>query len=346
MITLYRHLYNIQYYYRRFDREEYRNKETSTANIIVCTPGRLLDHIQFTKDFTLEHLRFLVLDEADRLLGNAYHGWVRLLVQSASSAMTSSIKSFRKKEENNEANKRQKIEKNGQKYLPVNEQANDSLESCITFPKHYLQRLLFSATLTDNPSKLALLNIYNPLLIRSNASLIEKSDSKENSGGSETPYLADNTNSASFTLPTSLLESRISCTTEEKPQILLAMLHEMIMEDTKETVHLSKSHRGVCSNQENMIIIFCSSVETTHRLCRLLQLVNGQLVENHSDTSSVQKLALKGKIVEMSRLMSNETRKETMKAAREGQIKIFVCYIVSKASYDIRIRTTYYNSLS
>ncbi|KAG8217765.1 DEAD-domain-containing protein [Butyriboletus roseoflavus] len=37
-------------------------------HIIVATPGRLNDHLQSTKGFSLRNLRFLVMDEADRLL--------------------------------------------------------------------------------------------------------------------------------------------------------------------------------------------------------------------------------------------------------------------------------------
>ncbi|KAI9251507.1 P-loop containing nucleoside triphosphate hydrolase protein [Phascolomyces articulosus] len=37
-------------------------------HIIVCTPGRLQDHLENTKGFNLRTLKYLVMDEADRLL--------------------------------------------------------------------------------------------------------------------------------------------------------------------------------------------------------------------------------------------------------------------------------------
>lgn len=37
-------------------------------HILVCTPGRLQDHLENTKGFNLKHLKYLVMDEADRLL--------------------------------------------------------------------------------------------------------------------------------------------------------------------------------------------------------------------------------------------------------------------------------------
>ena len=40
----------------------------SGMNILVCTPGRLLQHMDESPGFDASQLRVLVLDEADRLL--------------------------------------------------------------------------------------------------------------------------------------------------------------------------------------------------------------------------------------------------------------------------------------
>ena len=39
-----------------------------TPHVVIATPGRLLDHLENTKGFHLRKLKFLVLDEADRML--------------------------------------------------------------------------------------------------------------------------------------------------------------------------------------------------------------------------------------------------------------------------------------
>ena len=45
-------------------------------DIVVTTPGRLVDHLQSTPGFTLKYLRFLVIDEADRVIENMQNDWL------------------------------------------------------------------------------------------------------------------------------------------------------------------------------------------------------------------------------------------------------------------------------
>lgn len=49
-------------------KDQKRQISFECPDIIVATTGRLIDHIQNTKGFSLEDVEVLVLDEADRLL--------------------------------------------------------------------------------------------------------------------------------------------------------------------------------------------------------------------------------------------------------------------------------------
>ncbi|CAH1798237.1 unnamed protein product [Owenia fusiformis] len=50
------------------NRVEEAKKLTKGINILVATPGRLLDHLQNTPDFMFKNLQCLIVDEADRIL--------------------------------------------------------------------------------------------------------------------------------------------------------------------------------------------------------------------------------------------------------------------------------------
>ena len=43
-------------------------KLTKGVNLLIATPGRLLDHLQNTRGFVFKNVKALVIDEADRIL--------------------------------------------------------------------------------------------------------------------------------------------------------------------------------------------------------------------------------------------------------------------------------------
>lgn len=45
-------------------------------DILICTAGRLVDHIKSTEGFDLTSLEFLIIDEADRVLDSIQHDWL------------------------------------------------------------------------------------------------------------------------------------------------------------------------------------------------------------------------------------------------------------------------------
>lgn len=49
---------------------------TPKVDILICTPGRLVEHLKSTPGFTLDHLKWLVIDEADKLLDQSFQQWL------------------------------------------------------------------------------------------------------------------------------------------------------------------------------------------------------------------------------------------------------------------------------
>ncbi|KAK1593676.1 P-loop containing nucleoside triphosphate hydrolase protein [Colletotrichum navitas] len=53
---------------------------TSKVDVLICTPGRLVEHINLTPGFSLDHVRWLVVDEADKLLAQSFQGWLDVVM--------------------------------------------------------------------------------------------------------------------------------------------------------------------------------------------------------------------------------------------------------------------------
>ncbi|KAI1339995.1 P-loop containing nucleoside triphosphate hydrolase protein [Xylariaceae sp. FL0016] len=52
----------------------------SKVDVLVCTPGRLVEHIKSTPGFDLTYVRWLVADEADKLLGQDFQQWLDVVI--------------------------------------------------------------------------------------------------------------------------------------------------------------------------------------------------------------------------------------------------------------------------
>ncbi|XP_053664923.1 probable ATP-dependent RNA helicase Dbp73D [Anopheles marshallii] len=56
---------------------KYCNGEyVSKVDVVVTTAGRLIEHLHSTKGFTLRHLRFLIVDEADKVMNQIQNDWL------------------------------------------------------------------------------------------------------------------------------------------------------------------------------------------------------------------------------------------------------------------------------
>jgi len=61
--------------------EHLLNERLIGINILVATPGRLLDHLQNTKDFLFKNLQCLIIDEADRILDVGFEEELKRIVK-------------------------------------------------------------------------------------------------------------------------------------------------------------------------------------------------------------------------------------------------------------------------
>ena len=59
-------------------------EHASKVDILICTPGRLVEHINQTPGFTLNYVRWLVVDEADKLLAQSFQQWLDIVMEKLS----------------------------------------------------------------------------------------------------------------------------------------------------------------------------------------------------------------------------------------------------------------------
>ncbi|KAG8637462.1 DEAD-box ATP-dependent RNA helicase 1 isoform X1 [Manihot esculenta] len=231
-----------------YDPEDLMQGFESSVDILVATPGRLMDHITTTKGFTLEHLCYLVVDETDRMLREEYQSWLPTVLEMThpnSESIMPQVNSF----------------------FPSVFGRLKTIRRCGVergfkgkcYPR--LVKMVLSATLTRDPSKLAQLDLHHPLFLTSGESR--------------------------YQLPEKLESYRVICESKMKPLFLVALLQNLGGEKC---------------------IVFTSSVESTHRLCTLLNFFGDLGV----------------KIKEYSGLQRQSVRSKTLKAFREGEIQVLV----------------------
>ncbi|KAL1650692.1 ATP-dependent RNA helicase dbp6 [Diplodia intermedia] len=110
----------------------------SKVDILICTPGRLVEHVQNTKGFYLDSVDWLVIDEADRLLDQSFQGWAGTV-----------MKALEKEKTFEEMSAQERILSN-MWYAPR---------------KRLVKKVILSATMTRDLSKLSVLRLRRPTLV-------------------------------------------------------------------------------------------------------------------------------------------------------------------------------------
>jgi len=291
----------------------------SAVDVLVATPGRLIDHLDKTPGFTLQHLRFLVIDEADRLLNQSYQGWI----QRVTTAATVSNTIRRQRNHPNEAIF------NNSAPLPIDpitwrkSMTNDrstSIAASVSRPVP-LRKMLFSATLTRDPQKLASLGLVNPKHFDAHhlnvkGAMVAKEDGD---AGLDLPL---HVSTQRYSVPPSLSEHKLVCTAEQKPLVLLALLLQ----------HLSETEQND-DGLGNMVVVFTSSLDSTHRLARLLQLLwsaagyglTTAIAEFSSALSQKQRSKLMRRCADTASPPGGGDKKHSVTRANQNRVSVIIC---------------------
>lgn len=163
-----------------------------------------MEHLQNTEGISLKHLKFLVIDEADRIMDHIQNDWLYHLdryIKLENESMTEKVHSL-------------------------------SWHS-LAYHNKPPHKLLFSATLSQDPEKLEQWSLFQPKLFSSAPTNQEEDDDQVKK----------------YTTPDELKEQFVICNAEEKPLILYHMLVE---------------------RKWNRVLCFTNAAQSAHRLSVLL----------------------------------------------------------------------------
>ncbi|KAI2797101.1 ATP-dependent RNA helicase ddx51 [Blomia tropicalis] len=181
-----------QFYRKKVDGSGY----ICSVDILVATPGKLVDLIQHGDGFHLRHLQILVIDEADRMMNETQFQWFKEIEYSV---FESNIKQFCP------CSVDQSTKHNSFSNI-------DLLSSCsvsISPIQHKsIHKILFSATITTDPEKLDHLALFCPILFNVQSNDLANTEPKQ-------------------TIPTNLKELLIITEQNRKPLIVWHLIKNL-----------------------------------------------------------------------------------------------------------------------
>ncbi len=145
--------------------------------MLVATPGRLIAHLEGTPGFTLHHLRFLIVDETDRLLRQAYQDWLpKVMAALRAAALAGPAGAAPLDSGGGGGGGDSWLARGGEQALPAVpalpagqlEQQLEQQHQQQWEPRRVV-KLVVSATLTRDPSKIDRLDLHSPRYIATSA---------------------------------------------------------------------------------------------------------------------------------------------------------------------------------
>jgi ATP-dependent RNA helicase DDX51/DBP6 len=179
---------------------------SSAIDLLVCTPGRLLEHLGSTLGFTISSVSWLVLDEADKLLDQQYDGFLQRLDEDLSRPRSEGEQDAR------------------EKYMRSKGLWNDRFERRV-------RKIVLSATMTRDISKLTALKLRRPQLVIVQGSEPDAPSATAGADATEDVQMKD-AETGAFEIPPTLKEYCVPVgDASEKPLQLLELLRSRVLVD-------------------------------------------------------------------------------------------------------------------
>lgn len=268
----------------------------SGVDILICTPGRLVEHIEHTTGFLLNSVRWLVIDEADQLLNQNFQDWASVLMEALHGETPVYFM-------------------NAQERLYKREKDSNSIWSAILPARRQLTKVVLSATMEKDLTKLGTLRLRRPKLV------VVQDESTQT-----VPLENDENN---FELPSTLSEYAVHVGDgSNKPLHLLHVLLTYVFKDLKSSKAPESDSSGSdseedssgMSDQSSRVLVFTKSTENASRLSHLLSTLHP---------------AFKAYLRTMTRALTAEASRKLLKSFGSGEVRILVASDAASRGLDI-----------
>ncbi|KAI8932809.1 hypothetical protein NX059_010295 [Plenodomus lindquistii] len=277
----------------------------SGVDILICTPGRLVEHIENTTGFLLNSVQWLVIDEADQLLNQNFQGWASVLMDALHGETPADFM-------------------NAQERIRRRERDANSTWSVALPARRQLTKVVLSATMEKDLTKLGTLKLKRPKLVvvQDEATEIQPLDHEDNV----------------FELPSTLDELSIHVADgSNKPLHLLYILLNAVFPGAESGMKQesaepsSEDEEGSDSDQDeekerslaqqpSRVLIFTKSTESASRLSHLL---------------SVLAPNFKKYLETMTRALTAEASRKLLRSFSTGATKILIASDAASRGLDI-----------
>ncbi|KAF2034106.1 P-loop containing nucleoside triphosphate hydrolase protein [Setomelanomma holmii] len=275
------------------------------VDILICTPGRLVEHIENTTGFLLNSVQWLVIDEADQLLNQNFQGWASVLMDALHGETPPDFM-------------------NAQERLYKHERDANSIWSAVLPARRQLTKIVLSATMEKDLTKLGTLRLKRPKLV------VVQDDTAE-----DQPLEHED---SVFELPSTLKEFAVHVGDgSNKPLHLLHVLCLYVFKGLRsrgeadspssessssedDSSDDDKKDKAGLSKQTHRVLIFTKSTENASRLSHLLSLLEP---------------AFKDYLRTMTRALTAEASRKLLKAFGSGDVKILIASDAASRGLDI-----------